>query len=83
MSWSSRARSTFPWSAGSRTCSPRSKPAIWWSVDGEEAIVLLRPGEDLQQAALARIRIRQGERQRYAALKDLPAETKDGVAHRI
>ncbi len=48
-------------------------------LDGEEAIVLLRPGEDLQQAALARIRIRQGERQRYAALKDLPAETKDGV----
>ncbi len=48
-------------------------------VDGEEAVVLLRPGEDLQQAALARIRIRQGERQRYAALKDLPAETKDGV----
>ncbi len=49
------------------------------AVDGEEAIVLLRPGEDLQQAALARIRIRQGERQRYAALKDLPAETKDGA----
>ena len=48
-------------------------------IDGEEAVVLLRPGEDLQQAALARIRIRQGQRQRYAALRELPPETKDGV----
>ncbi len=48
-------------------------------IDGDEAVVLLRPGEDLQQAAMARIRIRQGQRQRYAALKDLPAETKDGA----
>ena len=48
-------------------------------VDGEEAAALLRPSEDLQQAALARIRIRQGQRQRYATLRDLPSETKDGV----
>ncbi|MDE2228122.1 MAG: phosphoenolpyruvate--protein phosphotransferase [Alphaproteobacteria bacterium] len=48
-------------------------------VDGDDAIVVLRPGEDLLQAAQARIRIRQGQREQYAAFKDLPAETKDGV----
>ena len=48
-------------------------------VDGDDAAVLVRPSEDIHQAALARIRIRQGQRQRYAALKDLPAETKDGT----
>ena len=49
-------------------------------VSGDEAMVALRPAEDLAQAAQARIRIRQGQRQTYAALRDLPVETKDGVA---
>ncbi|HZL59679.1 MAG TPA: phosphoenolpyruvate--protein phosphotransferase [Stellaceae bacterium] len=49
-------------------------------VDGDDGVVVLRPAEDLVQTALARIRVRQGQRQQYAALRDLPAETRDGVA---
>ncbi|HYL47805.1 MAG TPA: putative PEP-binding protein, partial [Stellaceae bacterium] len=48
-------------------------------VDGDDAIVVLRPSEDLLQAANARIQIRQGRQEQYAALRDLPAQTKDGV----
>jgi phosphotransferase system, enzyme I, PtsP len=48
-------------------------------VSGDEAVVMLRPTEDLVQAAQARIRIRQGQLQTYAALRNLPAETRDGV----
>jgi len=48
-------------------------------VDGDDALVVIRPSEDLLQAAQARIRVRQGQQEQYAALKDLPAETKDGV----
>ena len=49
------------------------------AVDGDNAIVLVRPGEDVQQAIERRISILVGERQRYAALRDVPAETLDGV----
>jgi phosphotransferase system, enzyme I, PtsP len=49
------------------------------AVAGDEAIVMVRPSEDVQQAIEQRISIRQDERQRYAALRDLPAETLDGV----
>jgi phosphotransferase system enzyme I (PtsP) len=48
-------------------------------VDGDEAVVLLRPSEDLLQAVEARLSIRLGQRQQYASLRDLPAETRDGV----
>ncbi|HLJ63688.1 MAG TPA: putative PEP-binding protein, partial [Stellaceae bacterium] len=41
--------------------------------------VLVRPGEDIQQAVEARLAVRRGQRQRYAALRDLPALTRDGV----
>src|SRR5712671_6700630 len=47
-------------------------------VDGDEAVVLLRPGEDIQQAVNARIEARLGQRLGYAALRDLPAETRGG-----
>jgi len=47
-------------------------------VDGDEAVVLLRPGEDIQQAVSARIDARLGQRLGYAALRDLPAETLGG-----
>jgi len=47
-------------------------------VDGDEAVVLLRPGEDIQQAVNARIEVRLGQRLGYAALRDLPAETRGG-----
>ncbi|HXS40537.1 MAG TPA: phosphoenolpyruvate--protein phosphotransferase [Stellaceae bacterium] len=49
-------------------------------VDGDEAAVVLRPSEDVQQAVDERIKVRLGQRQHYEALRDLPAETKDGVA---
>jgi phosphotransferase system enzyme I (PtsP) len=48
-------------------------------VDGEDGVVLLRPSEDVQQAVDERIVARQGRRQQYEALRDLPAETRDGV----
>jgi phosphotransferase system, enzyme I, PtsP len=47
-------------------------------VEGDEAVVLLRPGEDIQQAVTARIDLRLGQRLSYAALRDLPAETRGG-----
>src|SRR5581483_5151407 len=48
-------------------------------VDAEEGLVLVRPGEDILQAVSARIETRLGRRLSYAALRDLPAETRDGV----
>lgn len=47
-------------------------------VEGDEGVVLLRPGEDIQQAVNARIDVRLGQRLSYAALRDLPAETRGG-----
>ena len=49
------------------------------AVDAEDAVVMVRPSEDVQQAVERRLSIRLGERQRYAALRDLAAETRDGV----
>ena len=82
MSPSSRARSTFPSSAASRMCWPRSRPATSSSSMATKREVLLRPGEDIQQAVDARIELRLGQRLSYAALRDLPAETRDGDARR-
>ena len=48
-------------------------------VDGDDAQVLVRPGEDIQQAVSARIEARLGKRLSYAALRDLPAETRNGA----
>ena len=47
-------------------------------VEGDEGVVLLRPGEDLQQAVNTRIDARLGQRLGYAALRDLPAEARSG-----
>ncbi len=48
-------------------------------VNGDEAAVLLRPSEDVQIAVGDRIKARLGQMREYEALRDLPAETKDGV----
>ena len=48
-------------------------------VDGDEAAVLIRPGEDVQQAVNARLEARLGRRVAYAALRDAAAETRDGT----
>jgi len=46
-------------------------------INGDEAAVLLRPSEDVQQAVVNRIGVRLGQRQQYQALRELPAETRD------
>jgi len=48
-------------------------------VDGENAQVLLRPGEDVQQAFHETRRHLEQIKAQYAQLKDLPAETLDGT----
>ncbi len=48
-------------------------------VDGDEAQIVLRPGEDVLTAVNARLEARAGERLRYATLRDLPAATRDGA----
>jgi phosphotransferase system, enzyme I, PtsP len=48
-------------------------------INGDEAAVMVRPSEDVQQAVNNRIAVRRGQREQYAALRDLPAETIDGV----
>lgn len=48
-------------------------------VNGDEAAVLVRPSEDVQQAVGNRIKTRLGQRRQYKSLRDLPAESKDGV----
>jgi phosphotransferase system, enzyme I, PtsP len=48
-------------------------------VDGDEAQVMVRPGEEVLQAVNARIEARLGKRLSYAALRDAPAVTLDGV----
>jgi phosphotransferase system, enzyme I, PtsP len=49
------------------------------ALSGDEGVVVVRPSEDVQQAMERRIALRLGERQRYAALASLPAESLDGV----
>ena len=48
-------------------------------VDGDEAQLVMRPGEDVLNAANARLEARAGQRLRYAAIRGLPAETRDGA----
>ncbi|TAJ91082.1 MAG: phosphoenolpyruvate--protein phosphotransferase [Reyranella sp.] len=46
-------------------------------VDGDNAQVLVRPGEDILQGVYAAIDARAERRRRYAALRDLPSVTRD------
>jgi len=48
-------------------------------VDAEEAQIVLRPGEDIVHSVAGRLEARAGELRRYAEVRDLPAETRDGV----
>jgi phosphotransferase system enzyme I (PtsP) len=57
----------------------RVEPGDLLVVNGDEAAVLVRPSEDVQQAVDNRIKTRLGQRRQYESLRDLPAETKDGV----
>ncbi len=57
----------------------RIEPGDAVVVDGDNAQVMVRPGEDVQQAFTAAIVARGERRAGYALLRDLPAVTTDGV----
>ncbi|BBK36234.1 phosphoenolpyruvate--protein phosphotransferase [Allostella sp. ATCC 35155] len=57
----------------------RVEPGDLVLVDGMNGQVLLRPGEDVQQRFRENIRLRAEQRAAYAAIRDLPAETRDGI----
>jgi phosphotransferase system enzyme I (PtsP) len=48
-------------------------------VDGDNAQILIRPGEDIQQTIEQSLAERSNRRLHYQALRDLPATTLDGV----
>jgi phosphotransferase system enzyme I (PtsP) len=48
-------------------------------VDGDNAHVFIRPGEDVQQAFSEGMLLREERKQKYATLRDLPARTLDGA----
>ncbi len=48
-------------------------------VDGDNAIVFIRPGEDVQRTFIKSIAAAQRRRASYAALRDRPARTRDGA----
>ena len=67
---------------GQGRAGPSREPAISSSSTATRRQVMLRPGEDVQQAVEARLEARRGQRQRYAELRDLPAETRGRRARR-
>ena len=48
-------------------------------VDGDNGLVMVRPGEDVLEHFAAAMGARRQQKESYAALRDLPARTKDGV----
>jgi phosphotransferase system enzyme I (PtsP) len=50
-------------------------------VDADSGALYIRPGEDIQQTFAENMRVRAERRQSYIAMRDKPAETRDG--HRI
>ncbi len=48
-------------------------------VDGEEGSVHLRPASDIESVFAERVKFRAKRQQRYLALRDVPARTRDGV----
>ncbi|MCW5749386.1 MAG: phosphoenolpyruvate--protein phosphotransferase, partial [Alphaproteobacteria bacterium] len=49
-------------------------------VDGDGAQVFVRPAEEIQQQIAETIGVREAQRQEYARLRGLPAQTRDSVA---
>jgi len=58
----------------------RIEPGDAVVVDGDEAVLFIRPGEDVLQSVAQTIQLREEQRQRYAALRSRPAVSRDGVA---
>ncbi len=52
-------------------------------VDGDNAQVLVRPSDDLQEIFAASLRARDDKRAAYAAMRDLPAVTRDGTGVKL
>ena len=52
-------------------------------VDGDNAQVLVRPSDDLQEIFSASLRARADKRASYAAMRNLPAMTQDGTEVRL
>ncbi|GEO80910.1 phosphoenolpyruvate--protein phosphotransferase [Pararhodospirillum oryzae] len=52
-------------------------------VDGDHGQVFVRPGEDVREAVMRGIHERKRRRAEYDRLRDLPAETQDGVRVRL
>jgi phosphotransferase system enzyme I (PtsP) len=48
-------------------------------VDGDNGSVFIRPAEDVASTFVATVRMRREKQKAYATLRDLPAETGDGV----
>jgi phosphotransferase system, enzyme I, PtsP len=48
--------------------------------DGDHAQVYIRPGEDIQAAIAANIQMRLAQKEKYAAIRNAPAATLDGIA---
>ena len=48
-------------------------------VDGDQGIVHLRPDEDVQKAFKDKIAMQTRAQERYASIREMPAETKDGT----
>jgi len=49
-------------------------------VDGDNGVIYIRPGEDIQQSVTLNIQAREQQRLRYAALREQPAVTLDGTS---
>src|SRR5690606_27754343 len=47
-------------------------------VDADNGALYIRPGDDIQQTFAETMRVRAERRQSYVALRDKPAETRDG-----
>ncbi len=48
--------------------------------DGDHAQVFIRPGEDIQEAIQANVGMRLAQKEKYAEIRDAPAQTLDGVS---
>jgi phosphotransferase system enzyme I (PtsP) len=48
-------------------------------VDADTGTLYIRPSEDIQQSFMENMRVRAERRQAYAALRDMPAVTRDGA----
>ncbi len=57
----------------------RIEPGDPLIVDGDPGVIYVRPGEDVEATYAASVSAREEMRAEFAALKDVPAVTKDGV----